>query len=271
MVLLIQPPSPPLVPLSYSPPGRDDRDDFPKQVENPLITALSNLVLLFQDLDENPNESLRYYYTSWFIKIISDEVHDVLHPILYPSSRFEDNLLWVLHGIHTGVKEAHHKAAPTEPPPPAVIDVAPVVAVMNERFDELKKETASSLKSFADAVKASAPTPPLPSASLPKPKFSPPAITGNLLPQAVIQYRGHVDAKSCPSFADLVPTLNHIYGTCARDIIHVPEMCLVETCQVNGSCPFNVPDMFPPISRGPCPQCLSHVHILARPLIHPLS
>jgi len=29
----------------------------------------------------------------------------------------------------------------------------------------------------------------------------------------------------------------------------------VETWQVNGSCPFNVPDMFPPISRSPRPQC----------------
>ena len=45
-----------------------------------------------------------------------------------------------------------------------------------------------------------------------------------------------------------------MYGKCARDITHVPEMCLVETCQVNGSCPFNVPDMFPPVSRGPRPQ-----------------
>jgi len=32
-------------------------------------------------------------------------------------------------------------------------------------------------------------------------------------------------------------------------------MYLVGTCQGNGSCPFNVPDMFPPIFRGPRPQC----------------
>ena len=35
---------------------------------------------------------------------------------------------------------------------------------------------------------------------------------------------------------------------CARNIIHVPEMCPVETCQANGSSPFNVPDMFLPVS-----------------------
>jgi len=52
-------------------------------------------------------------------------------------------------------------------------------------------------------------------------------------------------------------------GTCARDITHVPEMCLAETCQVNGSCPFNVPDMFPPVSRGPHPQCVFGLDIIA--------
>ena len=36
---------------------------------------------------------------------------------------------------------------------------------------------------------------------------------------------------------------------CTRNITHVPEMCLVETCQVNCSSPFNVPDMFLPVSR----------------------
>jgi len=55
-----------------------------------------------------------------------------------------------------------------------------------------------------------------------------------------------------------------MYGKCARVITHVPEMCLVETCQINGSCPFNVPDMFPPVSRGPCPQCQLFKQILLR-------
>ena len=209
MALILQPPSPPPAPLSYSPPCRDDRVDFQRQVEDPLETALGNLALLFQDLQESPNESLRYYYTSRFIEIIGYESFNILHPILYPSSCFEDNLLQLLHGIRTEIKEAPHQAAPTEPPPPAVIDVTPVVTAMNEKIDEFRKETASSLKSFADAVKVSAPTPPLPAASPPKPKFSPPAIKGNQLPQAVIRYRGRVDTRSRPSFVDLVPRLNH--------------------------------------------------------------
>ena len=43
---------------------------------------------------------------------------------------------------------------------------------------------------------------------------------------------------------------------CARNITHVPEMCLVETCQVNGCSPINGPDMFLPVSRCLCPQCV---------------
>ena len=35
----------------------------------------------------------------------------------------------------------------------------------------------------------------------------------------------------------------------------MPEMGLVETCQRNSSSPFNVPDMFLPVSRHLCPQC----------------
>ena len=44
---------------------------------------------------------------------------------------------------------------------------------------------------------------------------------------------------------------------CTRNITPVNEMCLVETCQVNGSSPFNVPDMFLPVSRCLRPQCQS--------------
>ena len=38
-------------------------------------------------------------------------------------------------------------------------------------------------------------------------------------------------------------------------------MCLVETCQVNRSCPFNVPNIFPLISRYTHPQCLKVDHV----------
>jgi hypothetical protein len=40
-----------------------------------------------------------------------------------------------------------------------------------------------------------------------------------------------------------------------RYMVGTFKLYLADTCQVNGSSPFNVPDMYPPVSRGPCPQC----------------
>ena len=45
-----------------------------------------------------------------------------------------------------------------------------------------------------------------------------------------------------------------MWGTCTRNITNLLDMCLVVTSQGNGSYPFNVPDMFLPVSRYPCPQ-----------------
>ena len=56
--------------------------------------------------------------------------------------------------ICTEIKENTHTTPSTAPTPPTpAIDVAPVVAAMNEKFEDLKRETSSSLKSFAEAVK----------------------------------------------------------------------------------------------------------------------
>ena len=59
------------------------------------------------------------------------------------------------------LKELSTTTTPTPPPPQSpVIGAALLVAVLDNRFNDLKKETVVSLKSFADAVKASAPAPP---------------------------------------------------------------------------------------------------------------
>ena len=210
MALLLQPPPPPPAPLSYSPPSSGEISEFGRTVVRPLETALDNLVQYFQDLEETPNESLCYYYTAGFLEILSDSSCSPLQPILYPASRFEDNILRLLHGIRTEIKEVTRTTPPTEPTPPApAVDVAPVVAAMNEKIEDLKRETTSSLKSFAEAVKASAPSPSSPPPRPTKPKTSPPSLKGNRLPQAVIRFQNHVDATSRPSFTTLVPDFNN--------------------------------------------------------------
>ena len=107
--------------------------------------ALNSLKMYFKELEIKPNESSNYYYTARVREILSDKTYQPIWPILYTSTRFEDNILQLLHSIHTEIKEIPHTTTPSGPAPPApIIDVAPVVAAMNERFEDLKRETSLS-------------------------------------------------------------------------------------------------------------------------------
>ena len=151
MALFLQPPPPPPVPLSYSPPSTEEVSQFKRLIEQQLEKALDNLVSHFQDLEETPNESTRCYYITRVLKILSDKSHRPIWLVLYPSSCFEDNLLKLLHSIQTEIKEIPHTTPPAEPTPPApIVDITPMVDVMDEKFEDLKRETVSSLKSFAN-------------------------------------------------------------------------------------------------------------------------
>lgn len=66
-----------------------------------------------------------------------------------------------------------------------------------------------TLKSFADAVKVSAPTPSLPTTPPQKPKPVQPPTRGERLLQAVVHYQGCLNPKDCPSFSELIPSLNN--------------------------------------------------------------
>jgi len=115
---------------------------------------------LFQDLEDSPNESTHFFYTSALLEILGDEGFQPLHSILYPTTQFENNLLRLLHGIRTEIKGTPPTVAPLPPAPNA--DVTPMVTALGKKLEDLKRETSSSLKSFADAVKASTPALALP-------------------------------------------------------------------------------------------------------------
>ena len=78
---------------------------------------------------------------------------------------------------------------------------------MEANIVALQEETLASLKSYADAAKVPAPKPPPPT---PTPKPTQPKLPNkkNTLPQVVIQFKGHIESKNCPSFVDLVTKLN---------------------------------------------------------------
>ena len=208
MALFLQPPRPPPAALSYSPPSPEEVSQFKRLVKQPLKRALNNLMSHFQDLEETPNESTCYYYITRVLEILGDESCRPVWPVIYPSSHFEDNLLKLLHGICTEIKETPHTTSPTETIPlTPIVDVTPMIDVMDEKFEDLKRETTLSLKSFADAVNASAPLHPSPPPPL-KLKISAPPIKGNPLPKAVIQFHGCIVPCACPSFINLTNKLN---------------------------------------------------------------
>jgi len=242
MALFLQPPPPPPAPLSYSPPSTKEASQFKKLVEQPLEKALNNLAAHFHDLEKTPNESARYYYITRILEMLSDESFRPTWPIFYPSSHFEDSIIKVLHDIQTEIKEIPRTTPPTEPTPPApVIDITPMVAVMDEKIEDLKRETASSLKSFADAVKASAPVLPSPLQPPPKLKISTPSKKGNLLPKAVIRTLGHVAIHARPSFVDITSkikdSLHDCQGHSGPSLITTPNerLCTVRLSQRPGN------------------------------------
>ena len=92
MALLFQPPPPPLVPLSYSPPSELEICDLNVSVIKPLEHALSNTILFLQDWDESPNDSLKFYLHLLISKTLHLEEHRPIWQILYPSSLLENTI-----------------------------------------------------------------------------------------------------------------------------------------------------------------------------------
>ena len=204
MALFFQPPPPPSVPNVVTLPPGVDCDSYEQWIFKPLESALSSLAQSLQDLNDDPNPTHSHYLLSRFLTIVGDEAHKPIWPILYPSSIFEDTLLRQIQSIRTEIKDLS-KPNHLTTPPPNPLDITPVVAAVEKGFEDLKKDNATSLKTFADAVKQSAPPPPPPRPKqdhpTPPKKFS--------LPQAVIIFHDHVTPESRPSFTDLVSSLNH--------------------------------------------------------------
>ena len=205
MALFFQPPPPPSAPNGITLPPGADCDSYEQWIFKPLESALSSMAQSLQDLNDDPNPSHSHYLLSRFLAIVGDEAHKPIWPVLYPSSNFEDTLIGQIQSIHAEIRNlpAPNHPVATSPNP---LDITPVVAAVEKGFEALKRDNATSLKTFADAVKQSAPPPPPPK---PKPKQDqPPSPKKFSLPQAVIRFKSHVDPQSRPSFTDLVNTIN---------------------------------------------------------------
>lgn len=205
MAFFFRPPPPPPAPIGVPLPTGVDCDSYERFIFKPLENAFSSLAQSLQDLRDDPNEAHSHYLLTRFLTVMGDDSLGPIWPVLYPTSTFENSILGHLNAIREEFKDLPTPTLPPSQLPPNPLDFAPVVTAIEKGFKDLKDENATSLKSFADAVKSSAPPPP----PKPKPKQAHPPPKKILLPQAVIRFRDHVDPESRPSFTDLVANLNN--------------------------------------------------------------
>ena len=173
MALFFQPPPPPSAPNGVSLPPGVDCDSYEQWIFKPLESALNSMAQSLQDLNNDPNPSHSHYLLSRFLAIVGDEAHKPIWPVLYPSSNFEDTLLGQIQSICTEIRNLPAPNHPTTSSPNP-LDITPVVAAVEKGFEALKKDNATSLKTFADAVKQSAPPPPPPNQNPNKINLPPP-------------------------------------------------------------------------------------------------
>ena len=169
MALFLLPLPPPQAPLSYSPPSDSNLNDLCRHLQDPLTMALSNVAAYLQELEEIPNTSLKYHLLTIISDTLNSEESRPVWPVLYPSSLLTNSVTDEVHSIQVDLNGLLNKFAHSSPPPhPPPADTASL-AVLDKKIDDLKSETSTSLKSFAEAVKSTAApsmAPPLP----PRPK-----------------------------------------------------------------------------------------------------
>ena len=162
MALFFRPPPSLPAPTAFSPLSNEDIHHYQETLLEPLRCALRDFAYVVCDPLEKLSPSHLHYLMSEVHQILSDKDTEPAWPIIYPSSMFETNSMRQIYAIRSDLKEIPLATTPPAPPaplPPA-IDAASLVAAMDQHFEDLKKETATSLKSFADAVKVSAPAHP---------------------------------------------------------------------------------------------------------------
>jgi hypothetical protein len=205
MAFDLVPPPPPTAPLSYSPPNDELEVNLDLNIFEPLRDVVNTTIRHIQNYNSTNNPSIPFY--------IASGIHDILFnegiaPLweLFPSQPSAPDIIFAeLRAIRAKLDSPPH---PQDSNPPA-LPGSVALATLDRKIDELKEETKSSLKSFAEAVKAPAHhPPPVNPTTKPKSKNPQPPPRGERLPQAVIRFQGRIDAKNRPSFTELVPLLN---------------------------------------------------------------
>jgi len=203
MALDLIPPPPPTVPLSYSPPNNELEVTYDLNIFKPIREAVGTAIQHIQlsKIANNPS-------TSFFI---ATGLHDILFNYTAPLWElipFQTTPLDAIFAELKAIQADLRGMPPTQDPHPTTLPDNVALATLDRKINELKEETKTSLKSFAEAVKTPAHQPSLTPTTKSKPKNPQPPPRGECLPQAVICFQGRMNAKSHPSFMELVPLLN---------------------------------------------------------------
>jgi hypothetical protein len=205
MAFDLVPPPPPSAPLSYSPPSDELEVAIDLNVFEPIKDAMRVTLRYIETSKIANNPSTPYYIASGLHDILFNEYNAPLWE-LFPSQPTTPDVIFA---ELNAIRAVLSGTTPNQDPHPTAHPDTVALATLGRKIDELKKETNTSLKSFAEAVKA--PThqpPPINPTTKPKTKNPQPPPRGERLPQAVIRFQGRVDPKSRPSFTELVPLLN---------------------------------------------------------------
>ena len=171
MALFPQPPPP--LRVNYTP-----SIGFASTVEDSLLSPFKQALDGFNSLIAGRicqnNPTAIGWITAQFLTIINEDKYSNLIPLIYPTGQLETTIAKRFDKIDCDVKYVMRNVLGLSlqpqpiPPAPPPIDITPVVAAVEESLNALKKEQASSLKSFSEAVKAYTPVTPPPAAPPPR-------------------------------------------------------------------------------------------------------
>ena len=150
---------------------------FYQEVMGCLLSFLASLREFHAKPDLQSNIQARLWAAAKLRETIAFKNYQPIHPYLYASVNKVEDVMESISRLHNDVLATyeaveHHPAQLSQntPPAPPLVDVTPVVTALETKIEELRKEQASSLKGFAEAVKVS-PAPPLRKLSSGKPNL----------------------------------------------------------------------------------------------------
>ena len=204
MALDLIPPPPPTAPLLYSPPNDELEVILDLNIFEPIREAMQTTIRHIQLGHISNNPSTPYFIALGLHDILFNKGTAPLWELIPFQTTPPDAIFAELKAIRADLRGM----PPTQDPHPTALPDNVALATLDRKIDELKEETKTSLKSFAEAVKAPAHQPPLTPTTKARPNNPKPPPRGERLPQAVIRFQGRMDTVSAFAVMKKTPFKN---------------------------------------------------------------